>query len=392
VTKTATDSRGSATGVIGVLPGLGGSLGDLARTGQVDRVLEHYLPAYLDRFARVRWFSYEPETLAAFTDDRELRARVDVVAPARRGGRRVTAVELGVGHRRRLLRDCGVVRALHAPGAVPAMLAGARYVCTYGYSYAATTQVSVPRRIAPAARAVKRPLLTAGLRIVLRRAAATIVTAHAVEAEARRLGARRIWLVPNGVDLDRFAPRAVAPEHDVVFVGRLDALKDAHTLVRAAGSVSPPPRLALVGEGPLRAELEDACRAAGVPAAFLGTLPNREVADVLARARCFVLPSRTEGHPKALLEAMATGLPCLGSDIPAIRELARDGAVALFPPGDARAAAALIRRVLDDPGYASDLGTRGGALVRERFDLRALLAREASALAALAEGRPAPLE
>jgi glycosyltransferase involved in cell wall biosynthesis len=375
----------SAT-VLGVLPALGGSLADLARSGQAERVLDHYLPAYLERFARVRWFSYRTETLEEYTDDRELRARVEVVSASPRLPRRVAAATLGAGPWRRALRGCGVVRVLQAPGAVPALLAGARYVCTYGYAYPAFTEVRFAGPLAPAARAAKRPLMRVGLRTILRRAAATIVTADAVEQEARRLGARTVWTIPNGVDVARFAPRDVERRYDVAFVGQLVPRKDVETLVRAAGSLTPPPSLAVVGEGPLEEELRRRCDEAGVPAAFLGRLGNTEVAAVLARARSFVLPSRAEGHPKALLEAMATGVPSVGADIPGIRELGASGAVSLFRPGDAAALARVLRDVLADGDHAAALGARARALVVERFDLARLLAEEASLLARAAAG------
>ena len=116
--------------MIGVLPPLGGSLDDFTRTGQVERVLEHYLPAYLERFARVRLFSYRKERLEDYTDDPELRARVVLVGASPRLPRRVAAATLGAGRWRGPLQACAVVRVLQAPGAVPALLAGARYVCT----------------------------------------------------------------------------------------------------------------------------------------------------------------------------------------------------------------------------------------------------------------------
>lgn len=81
---------------------------------------------------------------------------------------------------------------------------------------------------------------------------------------------------------------------------------------------------------------------------FEGQQPADRVADELRRADLFVLASRTEGLPRALIEAMAAGLPCIGTRVGGIPELLDDEA--LVAPGDAEALAARIRAFLDDAG------------------------------------------
>jgi glycosyltransferase involved in cell wall biosynthesis len=376
--------------VIGVLPGLGSSLRDFERQGQLDRLLEYYFPAYLERFARVRWFTYEPEALDDFTDDRELRARVEVVAPVERVHRRARALALGRGAGRSPLRECAVARALQAPGALPAALAGTPYVATYGYSYARLAGVPFDGALRRPAQAAKRAAVTAGLRWILRRAVAAIVTSDDTERQARSLGARRLWRIPNAVDTCVFAPRVCDREYDVVFVGRLLAQKDVPTLIRAVSLLERPVRLALVGDGPERAVLEGACRRAGVDARFFGALPLGRVADVLVRSRCFVLPSSIEGMPKAFLEAMATGLACVGSDIPGHRELAAGDAALLYPYRDAVALAARLDALLGDDDLRLELGRRARSAVVARYDLRRLLRLETSLLETVAQGGAVP--
>jgi glycosyltransferase involved in cell wall biosynthesis len=367
--------------ILGCIAGLGGSLTDLARHGQATRLLDYYLPAYLERFDRVRLFSWQDETLAAHTDDPQILGRVQIVAPARPLPRRIQAAALATGRSGALLRECDMVRVLQAPGAVVPMLAAARYVCTYGYSYPAFTNVPAAGPLTPALLRVKRGAMRAGLAALLRRAHATIVTSPAGEEEARDLGARRIWRIPNGVDLNIFYPRVAERRFDIVVVGRLEPQKDLPTLIAAAAQLDPHPRVALVGDGSLRADIARHAAEAGVPLELLGTMPNHAVAETLAESRCFVLPSLYEGHPKALLEAMATAVPCVGTDIPGIRELAAGGGVLLFPPGDAAALAGRLRQLLNDPVRARRVAQAARASVVARFDLRALLHEEAALLA-----------
>lgn len=377
--------RVSPPRILGILPALGGSLHDLARHGQAQRFLRYYLPAYLEHWPRVRLFSYEPESVAEFTDDPELRERVEVVAVAAVGSRFARAARLaGQRRARRALRECDLVRVMQAPGALPALLAGAPYVCTYGYDYASFSETGLPG--GNMMLSLKRPALRGLLRVLLRRAQAVIVTSVQGEEQARALGARHLLRVPNGVDTDVFRPGGGPRDVDIAFVGRFVPQKDLGTLIRAAAELQPRPRLVLAGDGPLRPQIEQLAREHDVDAEFPGALDNVAVAELLRRCRVFALPSHLEGHPKALLEAMAAGLPAVGSDIPGIRELAADGAVITHPPGDVEALRAALGHLLGDEAAAAALAARGRQLAAERFSLHALLRREVSELAAVAEG------
>ncbi|MCB0188061.1 MAG: glycosyltransferase, partial [Caldilineaceae bacterium] len=73
--------------------------------------------------------------------------------------------------------------------------------------------------------------------------------------------------------------------------------------------------LTLIGEGPERAALAAQAEREGIAVTFLGTVPNQEIAAHLQQADLFVLPSKWEGHPKVLIEAMACGMPVVGTDV-----------------------------------------------------------------------------
>jgi glycosyltransferase involved in cell wall biosynthesis len=371
---------------LGVLPGLGGSFGELARYGQLDRLLNYYIPAWLEQFPAVRFFSFEPERLGDFTNDRELLRRVELIAPRSVGSTRLHAIWLGVGRGRARLLSCALVRVLQAPGGVAPALAGAPFVCTYGYSYQNLTTAPFEGPLKGTALAAKRATMQAVLTLILRRAEATIVTSIIGEAEARALGARRIACIPNGVDLDLFTPLRSEKDYDVVFVGRLAPEKDLPTLLEAA-SLLGGLRIAIVGDGPLREDLAARAAAIDVELVLLGALPHSRLPEVLARSRCFVLPSPYEGQPKALLEAMACGLPCVAANIPAVKELAGEDAIALFKPGRPDSLAASIRCVLDDLSFATKLGRNARNVIWERFNLRMLLQREVQLLGELAGSR-----
>jgi glycosyltransferase involved in cell wall biosynthesis len=130
-----------------------------------------------------------------------------------------------------------------------------------------------------------------------------------------------------------------------------------------------------VGEGELHDALrciainlgvERACRFVGV---------REDIADILAAADLFVLPSLSEGFPFVLLEALAMGRPVVASRVNGIPELIEDHKTGLLvPPRDPQALARAIREVLSDPTAASKMGAEGRAVVQERFTVDRMVA------------------
>jgi glycosyltransferase involved in cell wall biosynthesis len=192
------------------------------------------------------------------------------------------------------------------------------------------------------------------------------------------LDRRRVRVVPNYVDIEIFAPDPTAHrEKDLaVFVGRLTPEKGLATLVDAAARV-PNLRLRLVGEGTEREALTRRAAVAGVPIEFTGTVPNAALPKLLRAASVFVLPSRYEGQPKALLEAMACGLPVVGSDVPGIAEVVRHHETGwLCRPGDAAGLADALATLIGDEALSARLGAAARADVERHYSVGAVLARE----------------
>lgn len=190
---------------------------------------------------------------------------------------------------------------------------------------------------------------------------------------------RRVWVVPPSLaalpeHIDRVAARAelglLADEFVVAWVGRFDPVKRLGLLVQVAEEVTEiRVRFLLAGDGPERPRLERELRgsAARDRVRLLGW--RDDVATVLAAADAFFLPSRTEGMPNALLEALACGLPAVASDIPAVRELAAGGEWIRLVSGDRPAdfAAALLRLHADEAGRRQ-LGRAAAAWARAHLD------------------------
>lgn len=195
---------------------------------------------------------------------------------------------------------------------------------------------------------------------------------------------RRIRLVRNGIDLNRFSPAgtegAVAQRpagwsaHAPVFgnVARFCDAKDHPLLLRAFASVRrkhPEARLLLVGDGEGRAQAERLCATLGLGDAvhFAGT--RKDVPELLRAMDVFVLSSRHEGMPVAVLEAMACGVPVVTTDVGGISELVHDGDTArMVTPQNLEALVAAMHWMLDNPQEREAMRLRALELVRSRCD------------------------
>ena len=196
----------------------------------------------------------------------------------------------------------------------------------------------------------------------------------------------------NGVDAERFHPatrRQVIPGCPFIdaenwligTVGRMQTVKDQTTLARAfirALTIAPELkavlRLVMIGEGPLKTEARKLLEQAGY--SDLAWLPGErsDVADILNGLDCFVLPSLAEGVSNTILEAMASGLPVIATDVGGNGELVEAGKSGeLVPAGDVEAMASCILAYARDPVRARAAGQAGRVAIDRRFSLEAMV-------------------
>lgn len=170
------------------------------------------------------------------------------------------------------------------------------------------------------------------------------------------LSTERVTIIPNYVDTELFADCVSYREafNRIVFVGRLAPQKNLSCLFDALQGTGI--SIDIAGDGPLQEELEQQARRLGVSARFHGRVPHEELPDLFRSADAFVLPSLYEGHPKALLEAMAAGLPVIGTAVPGIQECIRNGETGLLSPPTSKG----IREALMSLALNTDLRRRLG--------------------------------
>lgn len=260
------------------------------------------------------------------------------------------------------IRQMDVFRAMSLLGAIPALTArwrwGIPFVVSHGADYEAIARIH------------GRPVWKWRWlrRLIFRFAAAVIVPS---EPMARRLQARfpkaRIVHIPNWVDTEMFRPFGYNDGKIAIYVGRLVAEKN---LVRAARALRRAGwTFQCIGEGPERAALE------GVGAICTGAASWESLPSLLNGSSLFVLPSLSEGHPKALIEAMACGLPCAVSDrVEGVIEDSRNGVV--FGAEDERDMERVFQRLLKAPMFREEFGRQARRDAVERYDIEKILPRE----------------
>ena len=207
----------------------------------------------------------------------------------------------------------------------------------------------------------------------------------------RNVAADRIHNVHNAVSTERFHPeadvekpagldRAVAEREDLLvsYVGGLQEYKGLFDLAAAVERCAADVTVVLAGDGPARDELADAF---GLSAMFLGGVPYEQVPAVYLASDAFVLPSHTEGLPRVVLEAQATGTPVVATRVGGVPEAVADGETGrLVAPRDPEALAGVLDGLASDPNERERLGSNGRRAVQEPFTWAALYDRYERAL------------
>ena len=209
------------------------------------------------------------------------------------------------------------------------------------------------------------------------RAEINLCTSSATREYLLKEGIERVRLWPQGVDTERFSPDKASKWWRVrlsdghpsgkllIYVGRLAPEKGIGRLKRIFGRI-PNVRLAIVGDGPARRDLEG--EFAGTPTVFAGLLLGEELAAAYASADAFLFPSTTETLGMAMIEALASGLPVIAADSGASREVVSDGESGLlYDPKSNGDLASTAAKVLAEDGLRARLalGAREAALTRD---------------------------
>jgi glycosyltransferase involved in cell wall biosynthesis len=235
---------------------------------------------------------------------------------------------------------------------------------TKGYPLVASYHTHLPKYLEHYGMGMLEPLLWELLKAAHNQARLNLCTSTAMVQELSEKGIQHTDLWQRGVDTDLFRPelrsdsmrqRLLGGHSDtgklLLYIGRLSAEKQIER-IRPVLEAIPDARLALVGDGPHRQQLENHFR--DLPATFVGYLAGEELASAYASGDAFVFPSSTETLGLVLLEAMAAGCPVVGARRGGIPDIVTDGVNGcLYEPdgsdGGAASLTAAVERLLGDP-------------------------------------------
>ena len=204
------------------------------------------------------------------------------------------------------------------------------------------------------------------------------VSTHIAKA-ARRLCARDVTVVPNGVDTSIFHPYdryqlrkklGYSPrEKIVVSTSRLTPKNGLDYLIKATAPLGDV-KLIIIGDGEQRKRLESLIQDLKLKnrVFLLGTLPHKELPQYLAIADAFCRPSVNEGFGISFIESMACRIPTIGTAVGGITDIINHGENGiLVPPEDAGTLSRALKRVIEDGNLAKQIAERGYQTVREKF-------------------------
>lgn len=345
---------------VGVVPAVGNGLVHMRKTGQLARLHAH-LGAYA---GACTYFSF-----AAMAEEAPLwkSSLGHLVAPEAAPQRPLRyALTLPIRYRK-AFQACDVLRCTSLLGAIPAIVAklyyGTPFVFSHGADYIRIAQIHGRSKL----HIQKWRALRA---VAMRMASAVIVqnSSMAVQLQGEYPHAK-IRFIPNWVDTDLFAPAKgslTGPRPHVLYVGRLVAEKNLEALAwacRSAGAT-----LVCAGEGPLADKL------AGLKAQILGPIPWGSLPALHRAVDAFAMVSHTEGHCKALTEAMASGLPCVVSK--AVTEGMEPGRNCLQVEPTETSIALALEVLATDPVFAAKLGAGARATAVQLWSKETILDQE----------------
>lgn len=211
------------------------------------------------------------------------------------------------------------------------------------------------------------------LRLLSRRAAAYIAISEQAWRNLSAVAGCEVHHIPNGIDLGRVGAirrdTPAAPGLRVISLGNLRPQKNYLHLVEIAAQTPPQIRFAIAGEGSERATIEGSIAYHNVQDRVTLLGARADIAALLSEADTYLLTSKWEGMPIALIEAMQAGLPIVSADVGGCRELLDEQCAIVCPPGDTSAFRAALTRLAED----RDLRIRMGEAARtraERFGIR----------------------
>jgi glycosyltransferase involved in cell wall biosynthesis len=183
-------------------------------------------------------------------------------------------------------------------------------------------------------------------------------------------------VIPNYVQSDRFFPvdRRDNSKLKIGFLGRLDEQKDPELFLKAVSELDCD--IEIIGDGPMRDKLQEMANLAKAHISFLGNVAHNKLPKIIQGWDLFVMTSRYEGHPKALLEVMSCGVPVIATAVSGIQELLRHEVDGLLVEPQLDQVNVAVKRLLADAHLRTQLGQAARQRIVDEFSLEQIAEME----------------
>lgn len=352
-----------------VLLPLGGSLATLASQGQLTRFINNYLSAYDAAFDKVYVASFANETA---------QEKTFTVLPNRYRIPRFFYALIFPFLYRKVVSDCKIVRVMQVSSLPTALICkllfNAKVYVTYGYDYQKFAKVE--------GRFIQWFLFSLLKSLLLFRAEKVFFPVKSMYQQYKN-NPKAIWL-PNGVNLQTISNRLLSQEKtfNILFIGRLEKPKNIDEIFTAAKNANVTKKIiiTIVGEGSLRQNLENQANKLRLNCLFTGSVPNNLIPNYLKKTDLFVLPSMLEGVSKALLEAMAAGIPVAAKSIFENRDIV-ENKINGFLYENTNQLTTIIENLAKNPLIAKKVGRAARMTVEKDYNLKKIIQQEISEMA-----------
>lgn len=346
---------------LGIFLSPGESLKLMKKTGQDVRFVKLYLLPYAKNFTKVYLFSYENENY-------NLPENVTLVPNKTNLPRLIYALLLPVLSKKEI-KKCDVIRGFGLASSLSSILLSELFVFNWAYDYI--------NFVKNGGKFIYVPLYLFLEKLAFLKATYIFI---ATKAKMEKLKNSKYIYLPNGVDLKLFKPSSASGK-GLIFTGRLETQKNLFFLIKAISLLPQNAReVTFIGQGSLKEELSSYALQNGVKLKIINSVPNNQLPDILKKFSIFLLSSRQEGSPKALLEAMSLGLVPVVTNFPTAREVIENGQSGFITDFVEKDFAGRIKNLMSDKRNYQKMRQNAISTIKNHFDIEAQVKKEISAL------------
>jgi len=192
----------------------------------------------------------------------------------------------------------------------------------------------------------------------------------------------KINIIPNYIRTEIFKPMSVQKEYDAIYVGRIEKEKNPEIFLKTISKFKF--KALIIGKGSLKNELQKRYKYLKKNIRWIDSVPNNKLPEYYNKSKVYIIPSKYEGHPKTLLEAMACGIPVIGADVMGIRDIISDKSNGLLYDGTTEDLIRNLNQLLANSELQIKIIDNARKFIKKNYDIKNIANEEYKLLGKLA--------